>query len=276
MNADKNSAVNIIDHPEDGTIDGREQVSFPSEFPAGEIPDEEEAAAETLYRRPRQAEIGQGLTQLTTEREHGKPNVKLDQHSLWNNSYTDENRFEDTDKLGTEDGDTNPLSEAVYEPYSSGTGPIESRYEDADKNKHNIILHAAEEDEEDIDPDVGPTTTWIAVDLDGTILEPPPDSKYEITGVHQFGEPLSGAREALQELIDGGARVSIYTARQYFAKGDEEEEKLVHAVEDILTLHDIPFTDVYVGKKMPFNHMIDDRAIKFENNWEEILEDIDF
>ncbi|KKL63767.1 hypothetical protein LCGC14_2171800, partial [marine sediment metagenome] len=106
------------------------------------------------------------------------------------------------------------------------------------------------------------------------ILESPPDSKYEITGVHQFGEPLPGAKEALQEMVDGGARVSIYTARQFFADSDEEENKLKEAVEDVLTLHDIPFSDVYIGKKAPFHHFIDDRAVTFDGDWDFALDAI--
>ncbi|KKL10672.1 hypothetical protein LCGC14_2553470, partial [marine sediment metagenome] len=100
---DKESLQNIIDMPSNGEIE-RSELSFPSEFPAGELPDEETAHLELEYPTIRKGEIGQPLSALTTEfGPKGKPNVKLDQHSQWNNSYTDENKFEGTDKLGTED-----------------------------------------------------------------------------------------------------------------------------------------------------------------------------
>jgi len=446
----KDSAVNVVDHPEDGDVGGRDQVSFPSEFPAGELPDAEEAAAETLYKRPRQAkvwfirgdlvkikdtpemgvgfitkylprgdenntywqvvfnnefyrvedrnlelagedetyqddnfygkhatkesesrqasrfrelskdlalttvyevdklfdlpsgfitgglysyylkgsmphavdvirrtvqnvdhisdeqilsilndallqidkvlygnpqfieyfeknktaELGQGLTQLTTEREHGKPNLNLTEPARWNQSYTDENRFEDADgKLGDSDEDHGTLSEDVYPPYTDGIGQPNPRYEDTDKKRFDIVLHASEE--EKIDPNAGPDYIWIAVDLDGTILEPPPDNQYESeTGEHVFGQPIDGAREALQEMVDSGAVISIYTARQYFADGDDKENKLIEAVQNTLDEHEIPFTDVYVGKKPPAHYFIDDKGVSFTGDWGMVMDTI--
>ena len=184
-------------------------------------------------------------------------------------SYRDDNKFEDADlKLGeSQNDDTDPIADAVYPPYSQGTGPFESRYEDADKNKHNIVLHATDE----IDPNKGPEYIWICVDLDGTILEPPPNNNYQCDeGDHLFGEPTDGAREAMQELVDGGARVSVYTARQYF---DENEDGLRDAVEYKLTQYDIPFTDVYIGKKPPAHFFVDDRTIPpFNGDWDLVLD----
>ena len=77
--ADKESAVDVVDGtPSDGDIGGREQLEFPEEFPAGEIQDETNTGPEfSQFKMPRQAEIGQELTQLTTERETYKPNQKL-------------------------------------------------------------------------------------------------------------------------------------------------------------------------------------------------------
>lgn len=266
----KESAVNLIDPPDEGDTKGRLQVSKPSELPAGEIPDEENLTMELEHHWPRSAEVGNPLSSLTTETGvSGKVKTKLDQHSLWNESYTNENAFEDTDKLGTTDEDTDPLSESVYPPYSDALSPPSSRYEDADKNRRNIILHAAEEE---IDPNKGPDFTWVAVDLDGTILEPP--REYEINGVHQFGEPLPGAKEALQELIDGGARVSIYTARQYFVKNKQDEENLRNAIENQLGIYDIPFTDVYIGGKPPAMLYLDDKNVAFNGDWDLALDTI--
>ena len=268
------AAVNIIDHPEDGDVEGREELTHPSEFPARPIPSDPEGAAETSYHRPRQAEIGQELTQLTTEREHGKQKQNITEPARWNESYTDENRFEDADgKLGEVDDSNSSLSEAVYPPYTDGIGQPNPRYEDPDYRKHKIVLHASET--EKIHPNHGPDYIWIAVDLDGTVLESPPDHIYESdVGEHIFGNPIPGAKEALQEMIDSGAVVSIYTARQYFADGEDKENKLTEAVEKTLVDHGIPFTDIYIGKKPPAHHFIDDKGISFDGDWSMVLDAI--
>lgn len=266
----KESAVNIVDPQDEGDmtsidLEGQDTLTFPSEFPAGEIQDEKHTGPEfDQFKRPRSAEIGQELNELTTERETSKPNQQLSQHGLWNKSYTDYNKFEDPDlKLGETD-DNDSLSEPVYEPYSQAQGPF-SRYEDANKRKHKITLYASD------NPNNGPKEFWIAVDLDGTILSSP-DEYQDEAGNQVFGEPLPGAINALQELINGGARVSVYTARQYFA---DDEQDLIQQVEDYLTQVGVPFSDVYVGKKPPAHHFIDDRTIPpFEGDWEVVLDTV--
>lgn len=135
------AAVNIVDHPTEGDTDGNLEVTFPSEFPAGEIQDETNTGPEfDQFKMPRSAELGEELTQLTTERETSKLNQKLTEPGRMSDSYHDDNQFEDADmKLG-EVEDPDSLEEPVYEPYTQGTGPLESRYEDT--NKKNIITHA--------------------------------------------------------------------------------------------------------------------------------------
>jgi len=222
------------------------------------------------------AEFGQGLTQLTTEQETGKVKQKLTEPARWNESYHDDNQFEDKDlKLGeSEPDDTDPLSSSVYPPYTDGIGQPNPRYEDASPKQRNIILHAAE-DQEAIDPNQGPRQFWVAVDLDGTILEPPTNGIYQDpSGQHCFGNPLPGAREALQKLVDQGIRISIYTARQYFTHNDAEENVLRDAVKEVLDQHQIHYSDIYMGKKLPAHCYVDDRNISFDGDWEDALENI--
>ena len=79
---DKESDVNIVDKETDGEVSGQPGVieDFTREFPAGEIQQETNTGPEfDQYKRPRQAEIGQELTQLTTERETGKTRQKDEQ-----------------------------------------------------------------------------------------------------------------------------------------------------------------------------------------------------
>ncbi|MGW8178018.1 MAG: hypothetical protein ACWGQW_04390, partial [bacterium] len=183
---------------------------------------------------------------------------------------------EDADlKLGENqnDDDVDPLEQPTYEPYAQGTGPLNPRYEDAGE-KYDIVLHSSRVAEEEIDPNKGPKQIWIAVDLDGTILDTPPGDVYEEDGKNLFGAPKPGVREAMYEMIDGGARVSVYTARMYFAKTKEQEDSLLFDIENILVENDIPFTDVYVGKKPPAHMYIDDRNIVFDDDWDAVLDTV--
>lgn len=282
--ADYSSAVNIVDHPVDGDVGGRDTLEeWDERFPAGENQSEQNTFPElSLYHRQRhfdaekEGEIGQELTQLTTEREQGKTRQKLTEPGRWDESYTDSNKFEDPDlKLGeSNNDDTDPLSDAVYPPYTDGIGQPNPRYEDADKNKHNVILHATREDD---GRKIDKNQLWICVDLDNTILEAPEEYQ-DKSGNHIFGQVLPGKggglgpEGALKELIDGGARVSIYTARQYF---EDDPDKLIDQLTDHLNNLDIPYSDIYIGKKPPSHYFVDDRTIPaFDGDWELVLDTV--
>jgi hypothetical protein len=106
--------------------------------------------------------------------------------------------------------------------------------------------------------------------LDGTILA---DGDHAPGTRPPLGEPLNGAKEALQELVDAGVRVSIWTARQYFEKEDGDDSEWQKEIDDHLKYHQIPYTDIYVGKKPPADVFIDDKAVPFRNNWPEVLQE---
>lgn len=274
------AAVNIVDKETEGDVGGRDVLEpWESRFPAAEEQDEQKGSTEELYNMPRQAEIGQELTQLTTEREHGKDRQKLTEPFRSNESYSDANRFEDPDlKLGeSENDDTDPLALPTYPPYTDGLSSLDSRYEDADKNRYDIVLHAAAgSGEEDSDGGTdGEHQLWICVDLDGTILESPEEYQ-DSSGNHVFGEILPGKRrefgprEALIELVEGGARVSIYTARQYF---EDDADKLIDQLNVHLDNNGIPYSDIYIGKKPPAHFFVDDRTIPpFEGDWDLVMD----
>lgn len=110
---------------------------------------------------------------------------------------------------------------------------------------------------------------WVAVDLDGTVLS------YEsgMAADGAYGEPIEGAREALGELQSLGWRVSIYTARI----GDGTDEDALRRAEDIAEVlrgYDIPFDDVWVGRKPRADVFIDDRAVTFDGSWASVLEEV--
>jgi len=104
----------------------------------------------------------------------------------------------------------------------------------------------------------------IAIDLDGTILDN--------TGTKEFGEPLPGARQALAELKSAGYTIIIHTVR-----GDEE------AVARELQRYQIPFDYInhnpnqpdYANRGKPLAEVyIDDRAVHFNGNWNNVVETV--
>jgi hypothetical protein len=111
---------------------------------------------------------------------------------------------------------------------------------------------------------------WAAIDLDGTILVED-DADHE--GRPPLGEPYPGAKEALQELVDAGVRVSIWTARQYFEEEDGDNAEWQKEIDDHLKYHQIPYTDIYVGKKPPADVFIDNKAVAFKENWPQTLQE---
>ena len=110
---------------------------------------------------------------------------------------------------------------------------------------------------------------WAAVDLDGTILVEGPKTE----GRPPLGEPYPGAKEALQELVDAGVRVSIWTARQYFEDEDGDDSEWQTEIDEHLKYHQIPYTDIYVGKKPPADVFIDNKAVAFKENWPQVLQE---
>lgn len=127
--------------------------------------------------------------------------------------------------------------------------------------------------EDDMRVHMGARTPWAAVDLDGTILNSPaqfPDDPYEMP---EFGEVKPGAREALGELMSLGWRISIYTARF----GDESwPEDVLQSNAELLANYlksvEVPFSDIWLGRKPRCDVFVDDKAVRFEGDWNAILE----
>jgi len=104
----------------------------------------------------------------------------------------------------------------------------------------------------------------IVIDFDGTIC----DNKYP--GV---GAPKEGVQKALQKLKDFGYCLIISSCRMNMhLNGNkiEEVEKQKKIIEDFMAEHNIPYDMVsYASKPVAFFY-IDDRAITYEDNWDEI------
>ena len=99
----------------------------------------------------------------------------------------------------------------------------------------------------------------IAVDFDDTII------------VKVFGTfvPAKDCIDALNILRDAGYKIMIHSARSWsnWADKDEREEEM----RQLLVQWGVPFDLIYVGEgKPPAFAYVDDRGIRFNNNWMDI------
>ena len=119
-----------------------------------------------------------------------------------------------------------------------------------------------------------PRRGTVVIDLDGTICE------------HRFpafGEPIAGAREALQRLKAAGYWIIIYTVRtsSYYQEAGlyDPEVHSAEAVSAFLEQHQIPFDEIWRHDKPPAIAYIDDRAVRLvgdrkRSNWRQIVESL--
>jgi hydroxymethylpyrimidine pyrophosphatase-like HAD family hydrolase len=100
----------------------------------------------------------------------------------------------------------------------------------------------------------------IAVDFDGTLV----DHRYP-----DIGNLKPGAREAMMSFKKAGHKIAIWTCRI----GKEEQ-----AVRQFLIQNDIPFDSINTAvpgtdtgtRKIYADVYIDDKAVRFEDNWAEM------
>jgi hypothetical protein len=117
-----------------------------------------------------------------------------------------------------------------------------------------------------------PRKGTIVVDLDGTICE------------HRFpafGEPVAGAREALQRLKHAGYWIIIHTVRtsSYYRRTGiyDAEINSPEAVRAYLERHQIPCDEIWMHDKPVAMAYIDDRGLRLEgdrnrSNWQQIAD----
>lgn len=90
----------------------------------------------------------------------------------------------------------------------------------------------------------------VAVDFDGTISQ-----YYKWTGPFNFGPPLDGVKEFLEQLQKRDYKILVYSCR---AKND----RIAGAIRSFMRKHDLPFDEVFVqGYKPEATAYVDDRAI---------------
>lgn len=99
---------------------------------------------------------------------------------------------------------------------------------------------------------------WCGIDLDETLAHNSGFPNFELA------EPIEGAKEALEKIVEKGFKPIIYTARPYSD---------YNKVEHWLDMHQIPYRRIFCGKVL-LRWMIDDRAISFRGNWNDVLDQI--
>jgi uncharacterized HAD superfamily protein len=99
---------------------------------------------------------------------------------------------------------------------------------------------------------------WIGVDLDKTICNNSDHPEYKML------EPINGAKKYLDKLVADGWKITIYTSRPSHE---------YNQIENWLNSYQIPFRRIECGKLF-VKWMVDDRAINFNGNWEEVYKQI--
>jgi phosphoglycolate phosphatase-like HAD superfamily hydrolase len=99
---------------------------------------------------------------------------------------------------------------------------------------------------------------WLGIDFDLTIAHNSEHPEYQPL------EPIKGAKKYLDKLVADGWKIIIYTSRPW-----HEYDK----IEEWLNLYQIPFRRIVCGKLF-VKWMVDDRAINFNGNWEEVYKQI--
>jgi hypothetical protein len=107
----------------------------------------------------------------------------------------------------------------------------------------------------------------IAVDFDKTICD-------ESSLYPEFGKLIEGTNESLQKLKDMGYSIKIYTCRlngQAMSKGSFISQ--YNALIDWLQENEVPYDDIATPDegKIFAEFYIDDKGIRFQDNWEEVV-----
>ena len=111
----------------------------------------------------------------------------------------------------------------------------------------------------------------VIIDFDGTIC----DLKYP-----DVGAPKRGVREALLKIKKAGFKIVIHSVRtaKYWKEKDWKEGGgtsaafQVEVIKNFMKEHNIPYHSICMDDKPIAMFYIDDNALRFQDNWEEITE----
>jgi len=104
---------------------------------------------------------------------------------------------------------------------------------------------------------------WIAIDLDDTLVHKLPDP---MTG-EESEQPVEGAVESMNQLIQEGHRLTVFTSR-FAPMPESEKQRLKEQIEQELQGFGFPPMEVWSGAHKPTADIyIGDEAITFDQDW---------
>lgn len=105
----------------------------------------------------------------------------------------------------------------------------------------------------------------IVVDFDGTITDDVfPD----------VGNPKEGVVEALNKLKEAGFEIIIHSCRTGSYFKDVLNEDQFERIKDYMEYYNMPFDRIWVPDKPIASAYIDDKAIRYQNNWTAIVNNL--
>ncbi|HDY86677.1 MAG TPA: hypothetical protein ENH82_01005 [bacterium] len=113
--------------------------------------------------------------------------------------------------------------------------------------------------------DQKPVDKIAIIDFDGTLC------KFEFPKV---GPPEPGVKRAIERLKEKGYTIKIHSCRTAEYWGDANERRIhIELILKFLADNDIPYDELIVDMDKPIADVyIDDRAIRYNGNWENIVD----
>lgn len=105
----------------------------------------------------------------------------------------------------------------------------------------------------------------ICVDFDDTIAE----NKYP-----EIGKPKKNVKESLKYLQETGYHIKIFSCRTNGEK-NEDAQKQENDIKEYLDVNNIPYDSIAIEDKPFADFYIDDKAITFDGDWNDVLSKIE-